>query len=128
MRWLGAQSISSRLLAVEVGKTPNVIENLYVEWQKMVMSNSPRWHSCAQASAQRVPVPREAVAIGEILCEPSPWIAHVNSPWREHSRTKKVIGLDWHNVIEVNLIVSPQRRQRVRDLCQLHVVYILSFV
>ena len=41
---------------------------------------------------------------------------------------KKVIGLEWHNVIELNHIVSPQRRQRVRDLCQLHVVYILSFV
>ena len=89
MRWLGAQSISSRLLSVEVGKTPNVIENLHAEWQKMVMSNSPRWHSCAQASAQWAPVPREALAIGEILCEAIPWIAHVNSPWREHSRKKK---------------------------------------
>ena len=54
MRWLGRQSASTRLLAIQIAQCPEVIDALFASWRDMCVSTSPVWHWCRQAASAEI--------------------------------------------------------------------------
>ena len=67
MRWLGRQSASTRLLAIQIAPCPDVIQELFASWQYMCVSNPPQWHWCQEAAAQAEAKLRMEAAHAEAL-------------------------------------------------------------